>query len=116
MAEAYRRRRDYMYGRLTEMGMEGRNRRGPFRLFPVHPKSTDGFRDILCADDQRSNWAVPGPSFGADGYIVPSFTAMRIMSCASAFWIVWNGFWQLLDLSKAGGGSIRFFARFFRVF
>src|SRR5699024_2752869 len=34
MVEAYRRRRDYMYGRLIEMGMEVQKPQGAFYLFP----------------------------------------------------------------------------------
>ena len=53
MIETYRRRRDYVYGRLVEMGMEVQKPQGAFYLFPSIQKYGMDSETFSSADDSR---------------------------------------------------------------
>ena len=67
----YQRKRDYLYGRLTEMGYSIFKPQGAFYLFPKSPLEDDAaFVDEL----QRWNvLTVPGRGFGSPGYFRISY-------------------------------------------
>ena len=74
MVETYRRRRDYMYGRLVEMGMEVQKPQGAFYLFPsIQKYGMDSETFCLRMIQEAKLAAVPGSCFGADGYIRLSY-------------------------------------------
>ena len=74
MVEAYRRRRDYMYGRLTEMGMEVQKPQGAFYLFPsIQKYGMDSETFCVRMIKEAKLAAVPGSCFGTDGYIRLSY-------------------------------------------
>lgn len=74
MVETYRRRRDYVYGRLVEMGMEVQKPQGAFYLFPsIQKYGMDSETFCLRMIQEAKLAAVPGSCFGADGYIRLSY-------------------------------------------
>ena len=74
MIETYRRRRDYVYGRLVEMGMEVQKPQGAFYLFPsIQKYGMDSETFCLRMIQEAKLAAVPGSCFGADGYIRLSY-------------------------------------------
>jgi aspartate aminotransferase len=79
MVAAFRERRDYMVGRLNEMGLACARPNGAFYAFPnVTPFSSNSqdFSEYLL--DTAHVATVPGSSFGLEGYIRLSFaTSMK---------------------------------------
>ncbi|MDD3193954.1 MAG: aminotransferase class I/II-fold pyridoxal phosphate-dependent enzyme [Oscillospiraceae bacterium] len=74
MINSYRRRRDYVYGRLTEMGLSVQKPNGAFYLFPSIQKfGLDSETFCLRMINEGNLAAVPGSCFGADGYIRLSY-------------------------------------------
>ena len=74
MREIYRKRRDYVCGRLTAMGLEYPQPEGAFYVFPDIRKYGIG-ADEFCARMIREAHvaAVPGTCFGAEGHIRISY-------------------------------------------
>ncbi|MDD5921019.1 MAG: aminotransferase class I/II-fold pyridoxal phosphate-dependent enzyme [Oscillospiraceae bacterium] len=74
MIKTYRRRRDYVYGRLLDMGMEVQKPDGAFYLFPsIRKYQMDSETFCLRMIREGKLAAVPGSCFGADGYIRLSY-------------------------------------------
>ena len=67
--EIFRRRRDYVYGRLTQMGLEVQAPEGAFYMFPHIEKYGMG-SEAFCEKmlDEAKIGIIPGAYFGADGY------------------------------------------------
>lgn len=74
MVETYRQRRDYIYGRITKMGLQAQKPEGAFYIFPsiaAFGKDTETFcREMV---QQGKVAGVPGTCFGAEGYVRFSF-------------------------------------------
>ena len=67
----YQRKRDYLHGRLTEMGYSAFKPQGAFYLFPRSPIEDDA---AFVEELQRWNvLAVPGRGFGSPGYFRISY-------------------------------------------
>jgi len=67
----YQRKRDYLYGHLTELGYSVTKPQGAFYLFPKSPIEDDvAFVDAL---QQWNVLTVPGRGFGAPGYFRISY-------------------------------------------
>ena len=67
----YQRKRDYLYGQLTEMGYSVVKPQGAFYLFPRSPTEDDvAFVDAL---QEWNVLAVPGRGFGKPGYFRVSY-------------------------------------------
>ena len=74
MIQTYRRRRDYVYGRLAAMGMEVQKPDGAFYLFPsIRQYGLDSETFCRRMIREAKLAAVPGSCFGADGYIRLSY-------------------------------------------
>ena len=74
MRETYRRRRDYVCRRLTEMGLEYPQPMGAFYVFPSIAKfglTSETFCTRMSTEGKLA--AVPGSCFGAEGYIRLSY-------------------------------------------
>ena len=74
MRKVYRRRRDYVCGRLTEMGLEFPQPQGAFYVFPSIAKygmSSEEFCTRMIREGKLA--AVPGSCFGAEGHIRLSY-------------------------------------------
>lgn len=74
MRESYRRRRDLVYGRLTEMGMEVSRPEGAFYIFPsIRQYGMDA--ETFCTRLIREGGLglVPGTCFGTEGYVRLSY-------------------------------------------
>ena len=66
--ELYRKRRDYVYGRLMDMGLEVQEPEGAFYVFPSIKRTgmtSDAFCETLLADKRVA--CVPGTAFGPCG-------------------------------------------------
>jgi aspartate aminotransferase len=67
----YQRKRDYLYGQLTEMGYSTFKPRGAFYMFPKSPVEDDvAFVEEL---QEYNVLAVPGRGFGSPGYFRISY-------------------------------------------
>ena len=67
----YQRKRDYLYGRLTEMGYSTFKPQGAFYMFPRAP-----IEDDAAFVDELQRWnvlTVPGRGFGSPGYFRISY-------------------------------------------
>lgn len=74
MAQTYRKRRDYVCGRLDAMGLSYPQPEGAFYVFPNIEKyglDSDTFCKRMIAEGKLA--AVPGVCFGAEGYIRLSY-------------------------------------------
>ncbi len=74
MRETYRRRRDYVCGRLTEMGLEYPRPEGAFYVFPSIERfgmTGEEFCTRMIREGKLA--AVPGSCFGTEGYIRLSY-------------------------------------------
>ena len=74
MREIYRKRRDYVCGRLTAMGLEYPTPKGAFYVFPNISKFGMGSEEFcLRLIREGKVAAVPGACFGTEGYIRLSY-------------------------------------------
>ncbi|WP_246019698.1 pyridoxal phosphate-dependent aminotransferase [Bacilliculturomica massiliensis] len=74
MREVYRNRRNYVYGRLQEMGLEVSEPRGAFYIFPSIAKYGLGSEEFCLRMVREARLAaLPGKYFGADGHIRISY-------------------------------------------
>lgn len=74
MLSAYRARRDYVYARLTQMGLDVRLPGGAFYIFPSVKKfgmNSEAFCDRLMRESKLA--LIPGECFGCEGYIRISY-------------------------------------------
>lgn len=73
MIETYRQRRDYVYRRITDMGLQAERPEGAFYIFPKVAQfgDTDAFCRQMVAEGKVAG--VPGGCFGAEGYVRFSF-------------------------------------------
>ena len=71
-SRVYERRRNVLYGALTEMGFEIVKPRGAFYMFPKSPVADD--REFVEACVKRNVLVVPGIGFGRAGYFRISLT------------------------------------------
>ncbi|MFQ9847601.1 MAG: hypothetical protein ACLRXC_12270 [[Clostridium] leptum] len=62
MVGTYRRRSDYVYGRLVEMG-EVQKPQGALSV-PIHSKIRHGFETFCLRMIQEANWRYPAPVLG----------------------------------------------------
>ncbi len=69
--DAYRRKRDFLYGALTEAGYECVRPDGAFYLFPKSPMPDD--REFIKLLQSKLVLAVPGVGFGLPGYFRISY-------------------------------------------
>ncbi len=67
----YRRRRDFMYGALTEVGYQCVQPQGAFYMFPKSPLPDD--REFIRLLQSKMVLCVPGIGFGAPGYFRISY-------------------------------------------
>lgn len=74
MRESYRRRRDLVYNRLVEMGMEVNRPEGAFYAFPSIRKYGMGSEEFCTRLIREGGLGlVPGVCFGAEGYVRLSY-------------------------------------------
>ena len=74
MRERYRRRRDLVYGRLVEMGMEVAKPEGAFYIFPsIQQYGLDSETFCTRLIGESGLGLVPGVCFGAEGYVRLSY-------------------------------------------
>ena len=78
MNDAYKTRRDYLFDRLTGMGLPVEKPTGAFYIFPdISEYSNDSFQFCLDLIEQEQLAVVPGASFSpyGEGHIRLSFAA-----------------------------------------
>lgn len=74
MRESYRRRRDLVYGRLVEMGMEVSKPEGAFYIFPSIKQYGIGAEEFCIRLAREGGLGlVPGNCFGTEGYVRLSY-------------------------------------------
>ena len=77
VVEIFRRRRDYVYQRLVDMGLDVEKPEGAFYMFVEHPEVRHGLQHLLHPDAEGGpGGRHPGIHFGTEGF-------MRLSYCYS---------------------------------